>query len=334
MNINKSGTLGVQSLRRTIGVFIFALVSSIGILGQAHANTFPTKPIRLIVPSPGATEVICRLLAEKMQATLGQPVILETKPGGGTTIASAFVASAPPDGHTLLCAISAFLTAPHYYPESRYSPLKDFSPIALVVKVAHVLMIRSELPINNIKELIAYAQSNPDKLTFGSSGIGTSNYLGAALFQKMAKVKMTNVPYKGGAPALQDLIGGRIDLLFDVPQAGIPFINSGKLRPLGVTTEERLPSFPDWPTIAQAGVPGYASFPWLGIIAPAKTPPDIVNKLNKAVNDALQTPEVKERYASMGLTIAGGTPAQFTSFMESENKKWSPIIKELQKQGL
>lgn len=333
MNTNTFSTFGVRSIRKTISFFIFALIG-MGLVGQVHANSFPSKPIRLIVPSPGATEVICRLLAEKMQASLGQPVILETKPGGGTTIASAFVATSPPDGHTLLCAISAFLTAPFYYNESRYAPLEDFSPVALVVKVAHVLMIRSDLPINNIKELIAYAQSNPDKLTFGSSGIGTSNYLGAALFQKMAKVKMTNIPYKGGAPALQDLVGGRIDLLFDVPQAGVPFINSGKLRPLGVTTEARLPSFPDWPTIAEAGVPGYASFPWLGIIAPAKTPTDIVTKLNKAINDALQTPEIKEHYASMGLTIAGGTPAQFSSFMNAESQKWSPIIKELQKQGL
>ena len=326
----KSSNPIVQLSCRALGIALLSL----GLLGQSIAESFPNKPIRLLVPSPGATEVICRQLADKMQLSLGQSVIVETKPGAGTTVASNYVANAAADGHTLLCVISAFLTAPYYYSESRYDPLKDFAPVALVVKVAHVLLIRNDLPINTIKELIEYAQINPNKLTFGSSGIGTSNYLGAALFLKMTEVKMTNVPYKGGAPALQDLVGGRIDLLFDVPQAGVPFIQSGRLRPLGITTEARLKAFPEWPTIAEAGVPGYASFPWAGVIAPAKTPDVIIDRLNRSVNEALRAPDLIERYTAMGLTIAGGTPEQFKNFMSTESQKWNPIIEALQKQGL
>jgi len=325
-----------KNLSHTINQISFTALVAFGLTNGvcSAADIFPSKPIRLLVPSPGATEIICRQLADKMQVSLGQPVVVETKAGGGTTVASMFVANSPPDGYTLLCGISAFLTAPYYYSESKYSPLKDFTPIALVVKVAHVLMIRADLPISNIKELIEYTAANPNKLTFGSSGVGTSNYLGAALFQKMANVKMLNVPYKGGAPALQDLVGGRIDALFDVPATGVPFIEGGRLRALGVTTEERLPSFPNWPTIAEAGVPGYASFPWAGILGAANTPKDIVTKLNQAVNDALKAPDLKERYASMGLTLGGGTPKQFEDFLISESKKWNPIIEDLQKSGL
>lgn len=302
--------------------------------GQANAETFPSKPIRLIVPLPGATDVICRTLAEKLRVSLGQPVILEIKAGAGTTVASAFVASAPADGHTLLCGVSAFLTAPHYFPEAHYDPVSDFAPVILLVKVAHTLLIRSDLPITNVRELIAYASANPNKLTFGSSGVGTSNYLGAALFQNMARVKMLNVPYKGGGPALQDLVGGQIDLLFDVPQGGLPFVKNGKLRALGVTTEDRLAAFPDWPTISESGVPGYASFPWAGILAPANTPPEIVKRLNQAVQEALNTPEIQARYKEMGLAISGGSPEQFSNFMEQESKKWKPLIERLKKDGL
>lgn len=327
-------TMNQKKMTNSLGRYLSTFALTVGLIGTCSAESFPTKPIRLLVPSPGATEVICRQLADKMQVSLGQSVIVETKPGAGTTVASNYVANAAPDGYTLLCVISAFLTAPYYFTESRYQPLKDFAPVALVVKVAHVLLIRDDLPIKSIKELIQYAQANPNKLTFGSSGVGTSNYLGAALFQNMAKVRMTNVPYKGGAPALQDLVGGRIDLLFDVPQAGVAFVQSGRLRALGITTDARLKAFPDWPTIAEAGVPGYASFPWAGVIAPAKTPDAVVKRLNQSINDALRAPDLIERFTGMGLNIAGGTPESFRDFMASESKKWNPIIENLQKQGL
>jgi tripartite-type tricarboxylate transporter receptor subunit TctC len=323
-----------MSFKKLVGLgtrIMACAMFTVVIAGQARAQTYPSKPIRLIVPSPGATDVICRLMAEKLRVSLGQPIVVETKAGAGTTIASAFVANSPPDGHTLLCGISALLTAQHYYSEVRYDPLKDFAPVALMVKVAHVLLIRSDLPINNVRELVAYASANPDKLTFGSSGVGTSNYLGAALFQNMARVKLLHVPYKGGAPALQDLVGGRIDILFDVPQGGVPFVQSGKLHALGVTTDERLAAFPDWPTISEAGVPGYASFPWAGILAPAKTPPEIVKRLNLAIQEALNSPDIQKRYKEMGLNISGGTPAQFRTFMEQETEKWTPIIERLKK---
>lgn len=326
MSIKKLLTIG------SIAVACSAL--NLGFSGQAVGATFPTKPIRLIVPSPGATEVICRALAERMSTTLGQSVVVETKPGAGTTIASTYVVNAPADGHTLLCGISALLTAPQYFPEVKYDPMKDFAPVALVVKVAHVMLMRADLPFNNVRELIAYARANPNKLTFGSSGIGTSNYLGAALFQDMAKVEMMNVPYQGGGPALQDLVGGRIDVLFDVPQGGVPFVENGRLRALGVTTSDRLKAFPDWPTISEAGVPGYASFPWAGVLAPAKTPPEVVDRLNAVIGEALETPELRTLYERLGLEIGGGTPRDFHDFMEQELTKWIPIIDRLKKESL
>lgn len=326
MSLRKLIVIGARIV--ACGMFTALLAS------QACAEAYPTKPIRLIVPAPGATEVICRAMAEKMSVSLGQSVVVETKGGAGTTLASAFVATSPADGHMLLCGISAFLTAPHYFTEARYDPMNDFAPVALLVKVAHVLLIRSELPVKSVRELIAYAGANPDKLICGSSGKGSSTYLSAALFQSMARVRMLDVPYKGGGPALQDLIGGRIDVLFDVPQGGVPFVQNGRLRALGVTTDERLAAFPDWPTISEAGVPGYASFPWVGILAPARTSADIIKRLNQTVQDALNLSDIQARYKNMGLNVAGGPPEQFRSFLEQEMKKWTPLIERLKKDGL
>lgn len=319
-----------MSLPKSSCVSLSLFVSILLLAGATQAQGYPSKPVRLIVPAPGATDVICRVVAEKLTASLGKPVVLETKGGAGTTIASELVMNSPPDGHTLLCGISAFVTAPHYFPV-RYDPIKDFVPVALLVKVAHVLLVRADLQIGSVRELIDYARANPDKLSFGSSGLGSSNYLNAALFQRQAKVSMVHVPYKGGAEALQDLLGGRIDVLFDVPQGGIPFVRSGKLRALAVTTEERLAAFPEIPTMAEAGAPGYASSPWAGILAPANTPPDVVKRLNDATQQALKMPDVQERLKQMGLRVEGGSPNHFSVFLQQESGRWGPLIQDLKK---
>ncbi len=306
-----------------------SLFTSLGVSAQ---TAYPDKPIRLLIPfAPGgATDLLGRALGDRLSNRMGQPVLVENKTGGGTVIASDYVAKAPADGYTLLLAASSLGTAPFLYKKVGYDPIKSFAPITLVCAVTHVLVVRPDLPINSVKELIAYAKAHPGKLSYGSVGTGTSNHLEGELFKSMAGVSMVHIPYRGSAPALTDLVGGQLEVMFDPIASTGPFIKAGKLRALAASTAKRSSSMPELPTVAQAGLPGYEATPWLGLLAPAGTPATIINRLNKEVVAILAEPEMKEKMKTWGFDIVGNTPAEFAAFIQSDTAKWGPLIKSAQ----
>lgn len=295
----------------------------------AVAQQYPTKPIKLILPFPtgGATDVMSRILAEKLTSRLGQPVIVENKPGAGTMLASEFVAKAPADGYTLLMAASSLVIAPSLYSKVNYDPIKDFTPVTQVAAVIHLVVVNPNLPVKSIQDLITYLKANPGKVSYGSTGSGTSTHLEAELFKKMAGVEIEHIPYKGSTPALADLVGGQTSMMFDPIASSKPYLESGRLRALAVTTAQRSISAPDLPTVAESGLPGYEAMPWLGIVAPAGTPKVVVDRLYKEVSEVLKMQDVKDRFKSLGLDIIGNTPAEFATFIAQDQKKWDQVIK-------
>jgi tripartite-type tricarboxylate transporter receptor subunit TctC len=255
--------------------------------------------------------------------------VVDNKPGAGGNIGSDIVAKSAPDGYTLVMgtvgthAINASL-----YKKMPYDHIKDFVPVSLVALVPNILVVHPSVPANSVKELIAYAKANPGKLNFASSGNGTSIHLSGELFKTTAGVEMTHVPYKGSAPAVTDLLGGQVQLMFDNMPSALPHVKAGKLKALGVTTAKRFPAAPDIPAIAEAGVPGYEASSWFGVLAPAGTPKEIVNKLSSEIAKILQTPEIKERLLSQGAEPVGNTPDQFAAFIKAETAKWAKVVKE------
>ncbi|MDW5442786.1 tripartite tricarboxylate transporter substrate binding protein [Polaromonas sp. SM01] len=298
--------------------------------GTAVAQTYPTKPVTIVVPfSPGgATDIMSRLLAERLNKRLGQPVIVENKPGAGTMIASEYVAKAAPDGHTLLLAASSLGIAPSLYSKVNYDPIKDFTPVSQVASVVHVLVVHPSIPVKNVGELVTWLKANPTKANYGSVGAGTSTHLEAELFNSVAGVKMQHIPYKGSAPALMDLVGGQLQVMFDAYASSGPFIKDGRARLLAVTTAQRSKSLPDTPTVAESGLPGYEAMPWLGLVAPAKTPPAVVNKLYAELHEVLKEPEVQEKFRSLGLDIIGSKPDEFRAFLRKDIVKWAKVVKD------
>ncbi len=306
------------------GVALAAAVLSAG------AQAFPSRPVTIVVPfSPGgAADIMSRVLAERLNKRLGQPVIVENKPGGGTMIASEYVARAAADGHTLLLAASSLGIAPSLYAKVNYDPVKDFTPVSQVASVVHVLVVHPSLPAKNVGELVTWLKANPSKANYGSVGAGTSTHLEAELFNSVAGVKMQHIPYKGSAPALTDMVGGQLQVMFDAYASSGPFIKDGKVRLLAVTTAQRSKSLPDTPTVAESGLPGYEAMPWLGLVAPAKTPPAVVNKLYAELHEVLKEPEVQTRFRSLGLDIIGSKPEEFSSFLRGDIGKWAKVIKD------
>jgi tripartite-type tricarboxylate transporter receptor subunit TctC len=298
--------------------------------GNAAAQTYPTKPITLVVPfSPGgAADIMSRLLAERLNRRLGQPVLVDNKPGAGTMIASEYVAKAAPDGYTLLLAASSLGIAPSLYSKVNYDPIKDFAPVSQVASVVHVLVVHPSIPAKNVGELVSWLKANPNKANYGSVGAGTSTHLEAELFNSVAGVKMQHIPYKGSAPALTDMIGGQLQVMFDAYASSGPFIKDGKVRLLAVTTAQRSQSLPDTPTVAESGLPGYEAMPWLGVVAPAKTPPAVVKRLHDELQEVLKEPEVKEKFRSLGLDIIGNTPEEFSAFLRKDIVKWAKVVKD------
>ena len=297
----------------------------------ASAQTYPTKPIRLVVPFPpgGATDILARDVAQKLTEAWGQQVIVDNRPGAGGNIGSELVAKAAPDGYTLeMGTVGTHAINASLYAKMPYDHVKDFAPVILVAGVPNVLVVNPALPANSVAELIAYAKANPGKLNFASSGNGTSIHLSGELFKFMAGVQMTHVPYKGSAPALQDLIGGQVQLMFDNLPPSLPQIKAGKLRALAVTSLARAPALPDVPTMAEAGLPGYEASSWFGVLAPAGTPPAIVAKLNAEIARWLATPEAKEKLSKQGANAAGGTPEDFAKHIAAETAKWAKVVKD------
>ena len=307
-----------------------ALLAAFALLSHAQAP-FPTKPIRIVVPFPagGTTDILARAVAQKLTETLGQSVVVDNRPGAGGNIGAELVAKSPPDGYTLLMgtvgthAINASL-----YAKMPYDHVKDFAPVILVAGVPNVLVVNPSVPANSVQELIAYIKANPGKVNFASSGSGTSIHLSGELFKTMAGVSMTHVPYKGSTPALTDLMGGQVQLMFDNLPSSLPQIKAGKLRALAVTSAQRASALPDVPTVAEAGLPGFEASSWFGLLAPAGTPKDVVAKLNAEVAKWLATPEAREKLASQGAIAAGQSPEDFTRHIAAETAKWQKVVKE------
>jgi tripartite-type tricarboxylate transporter receptor subunit TctC len=290
---------------------------------------FPTRPVTFVVPfaPAGGTDILTRVLAQKLEQRLGKPFVVENRPGAGTLIATNLIAKSPPDGYTIMMAVSSLAADVTLYKSLPYDPAKDLALVALIARVPFVLVVSPSLGVDNVDDLIKLAKQRP--LSYGSGGVGAFHHLAAALFANMTGLKMTHVPYRGTAPALNDLVGGYIQLMFTDYGPATPLIGSGKLRPLAVTTKDRFQSLPDVPTLAEAGVPGYDAAAWQGVIAPAKTPPAIIAKLNLELNAAVAMDDVRGRMRDIGMDPVGtGTPEQLQQFLRTEIARWGKVVEE------
>jgi tripartite-type tricarboxylate transporter receptor subunit TctC len=299
---------------------------------SVRAEDYPTRPVSLVVPyTPGgSTEILARIVSQKLGERLGQPVVVEMKPGAGTVIGATAVAQAPADGYTLLMATPTPLAINvTVHKKLPYDPTTDFVPLGMVASAPFLLLVNPALPVHSVKELVAYAKAHPGQLSYGSGGVGAPHHLYMELFKSMTGTQMTHVPYKGSLPALTDVVGGHIQLMFcDIPPAA-GMISAGKVRVLGVSTAERVSSYPDVPTIAEAGVPGFAVAGWFMIVAPAATPPTIVDKLHKELIAVANEPDVKARIDQLSL-VALPTPsvADMQAYVKSEIARWGKIVQQ------
>jgi tripartite-type tricarboxylate transporter receptor subunit TctC len=299
----------------------------LGGVDQASAQ-YPTRPVRWIVPYPagGSTDILARIIGQALTERLGQQFVIENRPGGGNNIGTEAVVHAPPDGYTVLLVNPAHGINATLYPKLSFNFIRDIAPVAGFMRVPNVMEIYPGLPAKSVAEFIAYAKANPGKINWASSGNGTSVHLSGELFKSMTGIEMTHVPYRGSAPALTDLIAGTVHVMFDNMPSSLPHIQAGKLRALGVTTAQRSHALPDVPTVAET-VPGYEASAWFGIGAPKGTPADVIDKLNKEVNAALQDEKVKARLAELGGNLIPGTPADFGKVIAEETDKWAKVIK-------
>lgn len=295
-----------------------------------HADNWPAKPITYVVPfaAGGTTDLLGRLIGQKLSVALGQSVVVENRAGAGGNIGSDYVAKAAPDGYTLLGGtISSHAINVSLYPKMPYDPVRNFQPVTLIGTLPNVLVVNVSSPWKSVQDVVAAARARPGSVNFGSSGNGTSQHLAAELFANMAGLRMTHVPYKGSSQAVQALLGGQVDLVFENSVAAMPMIQSGKFRALATTGGKRAAELPDVPTMAEAGLPGYEIVSWQAIFAPAGTPMPIVNKLATEIGKILHQPDMKARLASMGVEPSGAGPAELASFQKSEVAKWAQLIK-------
>lgn len=313
--------------RRTLAALV-ATFASFSIAAPAMA-AFPDKPLRLVVPfAPGGgTDMIARVVAEGMSKELGKPMIVENKPGAGTLIGSDFVAKSTPDGYTMVIATFAHAVNPSMMPKMPFQTDKAFAPVVLIGHSPNILVVRADRPYKTVADVLAAARAKPGKLTFGSQGNGTSAHLAGELFKVNGKVDMTHVPYRGAGPAITDLLGGQIDMMFGTVAAVAPFIHNGKMRAIAVTTAERSPAMPDVPTVAEAGLPGYAAESWYGLYVPAGTPPAIVTRLNAAAKRAVLSPVFQKRVQGEGLTVTVGAPEELDKYVRAETARWAQVVR-------
>jgi len=308
------------------------LVLALTLATTVSAQGYPSKPIRFVVPyAPGGnTDILARLLGQKLSEAWGQQVIIDNRPGAAGTVGAELVARAPADGYTLIMgSFGNIIVANSLYKNLKYDPFRDFASIALVSLPPGILVENPAVPAQNVRELIAYAKSNPGRLNYGSPGSGAWNHLFFELFNASAGISIVHVPYKGIAPAVVDLLGGQVQLAISAFPTALPHIRSGKLRALAVTSAKRSGLMADVPTVAESGLAGYEAAGWFGVLAPAGTPPAVVAKLNAEINRILELPEVKASLASDGAEPAGGTPAQMTESARAASAKWSKLIREL-----
>ena len=313
----------IRSLRVTAALLLYVFALS------AFAQSYPSKPIKVVVPyAPGGNMEHWRGALEKVSQLLGQPLVMENRAGAGGNIGSDYAAKSPADGYTLLIGtIGTHAINASVYAKMPYDVIKDFTPVILLATMTNVAVVNPATPVKSIQEFIEYAKSKQGTLNFGSPGNGSSAHLTGEMFKQVTGVGMQHVPYKGSAPALMDLIAGRIDIMFDNIPLPLPHIKAGKLRGLAVTAAQRSPSLPELPTLAEAGVPGFDVSSWYGIYAPAGLPQDMAAKLNTAFNEALRTAEIRERLTAQGWTVTGGTPEQFAAHTKAELERWARVVK-------
>jgi tripartite-type tricarboxylate transporter receptor subunit TctC len=308
-------------------IFVFgACVAS-----TALSQDYPSRPIRIIVPFPagGTADLLARQIGPTMSEALRQQVIIENRTGAGGNIGADLAAKSKPDGYTLLMGtVSTHAINPNLYPKMPYDPVKDFAPVTMVARMPNLLVVHPSVPANNVAELIALAKAKPGALAFASAGNGTTQHLAGEVFKKMAGVDMIHVPYKGNAPAVTDLVGGQVQVMFDNIPVSLQQVRAGKLRALAVTGPARSPVLPELPTVAEAALPGYSITSWFGLYAPSGTSPQIIERLNREANKALATAQIRRRLTDQGIEPAGGTPGQFADFMRAELVKWGKIVRE------
>ena len=306
-------------------VFLVAFLAA----AAARAQTWPSKPIRYIVPFPpaGATDITARIMADKISGPLGQSVVVENRPGAAGNVGTEFVARSAPDGYTILQLTVAQSISATLYTKINYDVERDLAPAAMVALVPNVMIVHPSVPAKSVAEFIALAKAKPGKINFASSGSGTSIHMSAEMFKMLTGVNIVHIPYKGSGPALADMLGGQVDVMFDNLTSSIGHIRSGKLRALAVTTVTRYPELPDLPTMQEAGVPGYEATAWFGIVVPRGTPRDAIVRINGEVNKALAQADVKEKLAQQGALARSWTPEEFGSFIHNEVVKWAKVVK-------
>jgi tripartite-type tricarboxylate transporter receptor subunit TctC len=315
--------------RRFVGLATASVAAPSIFSSGASGAAWPVKPVRVVVPfTPGgSTDITARLVSNRLQEVWGQSVVVENKPGAGGNIAGDMVAHSDPDGYTIFIVGPGLATNQFLYPSLSYDPVGDFAPVTLLITQPNLMCVPNSSPAKSVKEFIAYCNENKGKVTYASSGNGTTLHLSGELFKRLAKVEMTHIPYRGGAPAINDLIPGRVDVIFDNMPSIVSHVRAGSLRGLAVTTRERVTVAPDIPTIAET-VPGFDVFSWFGFFVPAKTPPDVVARINADTNAALAYGPVKSRFEELGAVPKGSTPEQLAAFLQSEIDKWGPVIRE------
>lgn len=293
------------------------------------ADAFPAKPIRLVVPyaAGGAVDIVARAVGQKMSAQLGQPIVVDNRPGASTNIGMEYVARSAPDGYTIMMASNSLATNAALFPKLPFDPARDFAPVARVGQASLVLVVPARSGIVSLKSLIAQAQANPGKLSYASAGNGSSGHLAGALFQEAAHIDVLHVPYKGGAPAITDLLGERISFMPINPLEVLPHIRSGSLRAIAVASDARSPLLPDVPTSREQGLPGFTASVWWGLVAPARTPLPVIQRLNEAANAALADPAVRSQLTQLGVSIVSGTPEAFGQFVRGETTIWGGVIR-------
>jgi tripartite-type tricarboxylate transporter receptor subunit TctC len=318
-----------EIMMRTLQCLVLGLIVALSAT-CASAQPYPSKPIRLVVPYPpgGTTDILARDVGQRLTEALGQPVVIDNRPGAAGNIGTEMVAKAVPDGYTLLMGtVNTHAINAGLYSKLPYDNIKDFAPVILVARVSNVLEVNPSVPVYTVADLIKLAKEKPGQLNFASSGSGTSIHMSGELFKTMAGVDMVHVPYKGSAPAVADLVGGQVQLMFDNLPSSLAQIKAGKLRAIAVTSSQRAPALPDIPTIAESGLPGFEATSWFGVVAPAGTPPAIISRLNAEIDKWVQSSEGKEMLLAQGAVPAGGTSEQFAAYIRAETDKWAKVVK-------
>ncbi len=328
----RTKTAGINPLAvNLILLVLFSVPASSSLAMDRESANYPERPIRLVVPqSPGgATNFVGRLIASLLSDQLGEAIVVDNRPGAATIVGTELVARAIPDGYTLLMVPSSFAILPSIKKQLSFDPIKDFVPLTTLTTYPNVVLVRLSFPVNSIQQLISLAKAKPGSINFASGGVGTGTHLGAELFDKMAAIKMFHVPYKGGGPALNALVGGHVDLQFTPMPTALPLIRAGKLKGLAVSSAQRSPLLPDMPTVAESGVPGYEQITWNGLVAPAHVPPAIAQKLNVEVNEILRMPSTKDTLAASGLEPGGTSQKAFGAMIKREISKWGKLVREI-----